>query len=165
MSSSQLNITTSLATFNTNGLTWATAVISNGPATLTSNFQCTTLRVAASVTWAGAYDITCANLVESNAGGITLTIPTGRTLDVSNSIAFGTGITSTASLITSSNTSAAYINYTGTPASCLLYNTNFTHITASGNPLYDFGSATLSSTSGISNINLGALIKNGMFIQ
>jgi hypothetical protein len=166
-------------TLNTSGMTWNDVnFVGNSTATitLTSNFNIAgNLRIypviAASpgATFAGAFNISCANLWVYNlsSGGTTIawsdsyiTFVNGQTLTVSNSIFIaGMGIWKT--IIQSASAAATYLNYGGTAANCKIFNADFTWIDASGSAqvLDNWYGGTLTSCTNINNMTSANLAR------
>jgi len=128
--------------------------------TMASKFWCNQLSNTSgyNITFTGAYNISCVSLYLINAAASTLslTYTAGQYLLISGSIDIASNTTYPIT-VQSSTTSVSYITYTGSLQNMNIANANFTYINAasSSNPLYNFGTGTLSNTTNIKNINLG----------
>lgn len=148
----------SAKTLNTDGTTWPSIAILSGAQTITlsSDLQCTTLDLNGNygnITFAGAYDITCAKLMAGYGGPQTTTIVSGQTLTVTTSLLMGCNYEHITTLKSSTASVAAYLTYQGTVANCAVSGMAFTDIDASGSAqgIDNWYGQTLTRTTGITN--------------
>lgn len=150
---------TGAKTLNTNGTKWGKISVTSGAqtVTLTSDLQCTTLECVnyGTMTFAGAYDITCDNLYFAFYA-TTLTLVSGQTLTVTTFMRIVIGqVSTTGELIINASTasSPAYLVFQGTAANCVVCRATFTDIDASDSSIGidNWYGGTLTRTSGITN--------------
>jgi len=139
-------------TINTSGITWGNILISSGTAFTLGSALTTSgyvqLNSTTPVAFTGPYSISCATLIMPNNAD--LTISSGQTLTISNQIQM-TGCPVLNYNATIYASSAAYINYTGTAANCLVSGSKFINITNTGNLIYNWYGVT-SSVTGIQTV-------------
>lgn len=155
-----LNIS-SVSTLTMGGLTFPGNFIPgyNGTLTLGGTLVIAgNLTMALNVGFAGAYNITCANLNLTSGTNKTYTFAAGRTLTVTTSITIGTisGTTkSNQTLVSGTASSPTYLVYQGTQANSYIIGAIFTDIDASGGlTLYNYHGGTLTRTVNIFNVVL-----------
>lgn len=148
-------------TLNTNGMTWNNVVLSVNATTtitLTSALTCSgtfgTTSTGGSITMAGSFNISCANLsfFHTNSG-LTQTFVVGTTITVTNSInVAGDPSGGTMTIKSGTPSSSAFLKYQGTPGNSRALGAIITDIDASGgNTVYDYF-GTLLRTVNITNI-------------
>lgn len=144
-------------TLNTNGINWYNVQLNDYTFTLTSPFTCTNdmLWRGYSPTFAGAYNISCANLLGGSCtANTTLTLVSGTTLTVSTLFSvFSHTLGTYVATITASSTSAANIKFDGTQANDKCVAVAFTYITASSGVINNYLGGTLSNTTNITNVD------------
>jgi hypothetical protein len=169
---STLTIGTS-CTLNTNGMTWNIITLNGTTVTLTSNLQMNKyLQLAGSINiFSGAYSITTNILdIQPSAAIITaLTLPAGQTLNIKQSIFIGGQLDYTSTIKSSTPSSPAYINYTGSLANEAIFFQTFTDVYATGPtvPFYgpnllNYNGGTLTRTQGIVNVNASQINKKSV---
>jgi len=141
---------------DTGGITWNNITIDYAATiTLSSNLTCTgtLLFVASTVTFSGAYNISCGTFRAYVTSAVkTLTFVAGQTLTATAGLKLeGTGnVTYT---IKAPSTTTTYLNYTGTSANCEVYKIIFTYVDASGSAqgIDNWYGGTLTNTTNITN--------------
>jgi hypothetical protein len=149
-------------TLNTPGIIWPTFT-NTSTSTTTLGAPLTVVNFIfnsnSSETFSGAYDIYATNAtLKLTSGNINETLVAGQTFHITNSLTFAGDVSNSYSIVFKSSTasSPAYINYTGTTANAVSVGMKFTDIYFSGSPLplYNYGgvSGSLTRTSGITNV-------------
>lgn len=154
-------LTLSNSGMNTSTFVWPLVTLTAGDVALTSNLNITTMTAngALSCYFAGNYDVTIANLRgNSSSNNASIALPTGRTLNITNSLKIstvpgGVGYTYTLKGGTVGSPATAYLNYSGTAANCQVVGVTFTDIDASSSSMLitNYNGGTLTRTINILN--------------
>lgn len=149
-------------TLNTSGMTWDVLRIV-GTTTLSSNLAANTLYATTAVTLSGVYTSTCNVFNAFN----NFTLASGATIAVATSIFLkmnGAVITALA-FATSSASTHAHLNYSGTLENLKVFNVDFTDIDASGStrPIYELAGSTTRCTNIIPS-TFGTLLSGGVSV-
>lgn len=153
----QLRISSSCI-LNTGGITWNDVFLPSSVVTITlaSDFTIAKdLAISVTIAFAGAYNISCLNFTYINIalGNRDLTLVAGQTLTITNGLFLNGGSDYTLTIKSSVASSATYLNYSGTPANCQVYEMTFTDVDASGSAqgLDNWYGGTLTRTTNITN--------------
>lgn len=145
-------------TINSAGTTWVTVSVSGTRTiTLASALSCTTLSTGATggqtVTFAGAYDITCANFYHATGSSITtVKFVAGQTITVSTSLFLNGNSASLGAAVQSATASSdTFLHYDGAAADCHVGFMLFTDVNCA-HPIDNWHGGTLTRTTGIYNV-------------
>lgn len=152
----------SSCTLNIDGITLNQVKLGGSASTITlaSDFHAKTILFDAggsnATTFSGDYDIytETARIIRSASTAINITLVSGRTFYISSTLSLvGLALTGNLTLKSSTSSSSAYINYSGTTDNCNVSGITFTDIDASGSAqrIDNWYGGTLTRTSNIYN--------------
>ena len=158
-------LTTGNKTINSSGTSWGNITVGSGiTITLGDTLAITgTLSMATTgVTFAGAFNISCATLIIGYISAMNYTFVTGTTVTVSTNLYAASANSSAQITIKSSTTTPFNLTYNGTAANCKVAGVIFQYVTYSGGTVTNLDNwygGTITGGSGITNVTSANLAR------